>query len=233
VIRCVRKVTARHWKPRYFFNEWSLGRLGKSQTQSEWRRSTEIHRAASDKFFPTADSRSARLQANLAGEAGLDLYASTEQFFAPEAFVVVRARGDAPSLLPAVKRAIARIDPELGVYDVALMQERLNDTTWRQRLVGILFAVFATLALLLASVGVYGVMSYAVGQRTREMGIRTALGAHPRDVLRLILSEGLKLALAGAGIGFFCALLLARAVSHLLYGVSANDPLFSSASRWR
>ena len=70
-----------------------------------------------------------------------------------------------------------------------------------------------------------GVMSYAVGQRTREIGIRTALGAHPRYVLRLILSEGLKLALAGAGIGFCCALLLARTVSHLLYGVSANDPL--------
>jgi putative ABC transport system permease protein len=74
-------------------------------------------------------------------------------------------------------------------------------------------------------VGVYGVMSYAVGQRTREMGIRMAMGARPRDALRLILSEGLKLALAGAGIGLLCALPLARAVSHLLYGVSANDPL--------
>jgi putative ABC transport system permease protein len=181
--------------------------------------------AAAEPWFTIVGVTGNVKQANLAGEAGLDLYVSTEQFFAPEAFVVVRARGDAPSLLPAVKRAIARIDPELGVYDVALMRERLNDTIWRQRLVGILFAVFAALALLLASVGVYGVMSYAVGQRTREMGIRTALGAHPRDVLRLILSEGLKLTLAGAGIGFFCALLLARAVSHLLYGVSANDPL--------
>ncbi len=164
-------------------------------------------------------------QANLAGDAGLDLYVSTEQFFAPEAFVVVRAKGDALSLLAPITRVIAGIDPELGVCDVALMQERLNDTIWRQRLTGILFAVFAALALLLASVGVYGVMSYAVGQRTREMGIRMALGAHPRDVLRLILIAGLKLALAGAGIGLLCALLAARAVSHLLYGVSANDPL--------
>jgi predicted permease len=164
-------------------------------------------------------------QASLAGDAGLDLYVSTEQFFAPEAFVVVRSKGDAPSTLPAVKRAISGIDPELGVYDVALMEERLDNTIWRQRLVGILFAVFAALALSLASVGLYGVMSYAVGQRDREMGIRMALGARPRDALWLILSEGLKLALAGAVIGLLCALPLARAVSHLLYGVSANDPL--------
>jgi predicted permease len=164
-------------------------------------------------------------QSSLAGEAGLDLYISTEQFFAPEAFVVVRANGDAPSLLAPIKRAIARIDPELGVYDVALMEERLSNTVWRQRLTGTLFAIFAALALLLASVGVYGVMSYAVEQRAREMGVRMALGARPRDVLRLIMSEGLKLAVAGAGIGSLCALLLARAVSHLFYGVGANDPL--------
>jgi putative ABC transport system permease protein len=69
------------------------------------------------------------------------------------------------------------------------------------------------------------VMSYTVEQRTREMGVRMALGARPRDVLRLIVREGLKLAVAGAGIGSLCALLLARAVSHLFYGVSANDPL--------
>jgi putative ABC transport system permease protein len=164
-------------------------------------------------------------QSSLVGEAGLDLYVSTEQFFAPEAFVVVRADGDTPSLLAPVKRAIAGIDPELGVYDVALMEERLSNTVWRQRVTGTLFGVFAALALLLASVGVYGVMSYAVEQRTREMGIRIALGARPRDVLRLIIREGLRLAVAGTGIGSLCALLLARAVSHLLYGVSANDPL--------
>jgi ABC-type antimicrobial peptide transport system permease subunit len=105
------------------------------------------------------------------------------------------------------------------------MEERLVDTIWRQRLVGILFAVFAALALLLASVGIYGVMSYTVGQRKREMGIRMALGARPRDALGLILSEGMKLALMGAVIGLLCSLPLARAVSHLLYGVSANDPL--------
>jgi predicted permease len=181
--------------------------------------------AAAEPWFTIVGVTGNVKQANLAGDAGLDLYVSTEQFFAPEAFVVVRAKGDALSLLALIARAIAGIDPELGVYDVALMQERLNDTIWRQRLTGILFAVFAALALLLASVGVYGVMSFAVGQRTREMGIRMALGAHPRDVMRLILSAGLKLALAGAGIGLLCALLLARAVSHLLYGVSANDPL--------
>jgi putative ABC transport system permease protein len=158
-------------------------------------------------------------------EAGLDLYVSTEQFFAPEAFVVVRASGDTPALLAPIKRAIARIDPELGVYDVALMEERAKNTVWRQRLTGTLFTIFAALALLLASVGVYGVMSYAVGHRTRELGVRMALGARPRDVLQLIVREGLKLALLGAGIGSLCALLVARTVSHLLYGVSANDPL--------
>jgi ABC-type antimicrobial peptide transport system permease subunit len=88
-----------------------------------------------------------------------------------------------------------------------------------------LLSLFAALALTLATVGIYGVISYAVSQRTREIGLRMALGAHPGDVLRLILGEGLKLVLAGAALGIVLALIATRFIATMIYGVSATDPL--------
>jgi putative ABC transport system permease protein len=105
------------------------------------------------------------------------------------------------------------------------MEERVADTIWQRRLSGALFIVFAALTLALASVGIYGVMSYMVSQRTREIGVRMAMDARPRDVLKLVFGQGAKLIAAGLGAGLIVALIAARIIDSLLYQVSATDPL--------
>jgi putative ABC transport system permease protein len=105
------------------------------------------------------------------------------------------------------------------------MEQLIGETLWQRRLWGVMFAVFAALALLLAAVGIYGALSYSVSQRTREIGVRMALGAQTGDVLRMVLAQGLKITLGGIALGFVAALGLSRFISSLLYGVRASDPL--------
>jgi putative ABC transport system permease protein len=105
------------------------------------------------------------------------------------------------------------------------MEERVADTVWQRRLSGALFIVFAALALALASIGVYGVMSYVVSQRTREIGVRMAMGARPRDVLKIVIWQGAKLIAAGLSAGLAVAFIVSRIIGSLLYQVSATDPL--------
>jgi putative ABC transport system permease protein len=127
--------------------------------------------------------------------------------------------------MPAIKKAVYGGGTEQPVYNVQTMQEFASQSMASQRFPMILLGAFAGLALLLASVGIYGVISYSVAQRVHEIGIRIALGAQPRDVLRLVVGQGAKLALAGVGIGVGVALALTRLIASLLYGVSATDPL--------
>jgi ABC-type antimicrobial peptide transport system permease subunit len=124
-----------------------------------------------------------------------------------------------------LRAAAQQFDPNLVPYDFIPMKRIVSDSIAAQRFTMILLGVFAVWALLLASIGIFGVLSYVVGQRTQEVGIRMALGAQRRDVLRLILGEGTRLAVAGIGIGLAASLALTRLMSSMLFGVSATDPL--------
>ena len=139
--------------------------------------------------------------------------------------LAIRAAGDPGSALAAVGTELRRMEPSLLIDNVQTMSERIRESVAPRRLNLMLFGLFSALALVLASVGLYGVVSYSAGQRTREFGIRMALGALPRDVLRLVLGQGLKLALAGVAIGILAALGLARLLVSLLFGVDPTDPL--------
>ncbi|HKP75985.1 MAG TPA: ABC transporter permease, partial [Longimicrobiaceae bacterium] len=138
--------------------------------------------------------------------------------------IVVRTTGDAAALAPSVRQAVRAIDPDLPLTRVQTMPEVVRLRMFESRVYGVMFAVFALVALLLASVGLYGVMAYTVAQRTHEVGVRIALGALPRDVIRLMVMRGARLVAIGLAIGIPSAFLLARVLRGALFGVSASDP---------
>jgi putative ABC transport system permease protein len=139
--------------------------------------------------------------------------------------LVIRAAPGAPEIGPEVRREVWAIDSDLPVSQVAGMEEVVSQAVGQQRFNTLLIGLFAATALLLAAVGVYGVMSHAVAQRTHEIGVRVALGARGRDVLGMIIRQGLGLTLAGLAVGLAGALALTRVMNSLLYEVSATDPL--------
>jgi putative ABC transport system permease protein len=128
-------------------------------------------------------------------------------------------------LAPAIRGQVKAMDPDQPITNMRTMTEIISRSVWQPRLYTILFGVFAAVAVALASIGVYGVMAYSVSERTREIGIRVALGAQRRDVLKLVVAQGMKLALIGTGIGLGAALALTRLMQSLLFEVSATDPL--------
>jgi predicted permease len=145
-------------------------------------------------------------------------------------FIALRTAVDPRSLAPAVRRAVATIDPEQPVFAARTMEEYVDDALAQPRFRAALLGVFAAVALVLAAVGLYGMMAYSVAQRRQEIGIRLALGARPADVLRLIVGQGARLALLGVGLGVAGALALTRLLSGLLYSVTPNDPISFSAA---
>jgi putative ABC transport system permease protein len=140
-------------------------------------------------------------------------------------YLVVRGAGQPEALAAAVREQVQAIDPDQPLANIETMSERLGESISERRFSTLLMGVFAGAALLLAVVGLYGVMSYSVTERTREFGIRMALGAQPGDVLRLIIIEGGRVALLGVIAGVLASLMLTRGMASLLYGVSATDPL--------
>lgn len=139
--------------------------------------------------------------------------------------VVLRTEGHPAAAMDQVRRAVAGVDPGAVIYSVETLHEVMADTLAPRRLTMILLGIFASLALVLSCIGLYGVISYVVGERTREIGVRMALGARRADVLRLILTAGAKMALAGVAAGAVLAFALTRLIRSQLFGVSAHDPL--------
>ncbi len=141
----------------------------------------------------------------------------------PFYWMYVMVRG-APVSQSAIRAAVAEADPRLVVANIRPMEQVVAESVSRQRFSMTLLAIFAGLGLALAAVGIYGVVSYAVSQRTREFGVRMALGASPRTLLRLVLGHGLKLGALGVGIGALAAFAITRLMSSMLFGVTATDP---------
>jgi putative ABC transport system permease protein len=164
-------------------------------------------------------------QFDLAADAKPQMYLSYEQagFFAPRD-MVVSTNVDPLSMAATVRQTVWEIDKDQPVSKIRTMDAILSESVARQRFSMLLLGIFATLALLLAAVGIYGVMSYSVAQRTREIGLRMALGAQRSDVLKLVVGPGLKLVLIGVAIGLVAAFILTRMMTSLLFGISASDP---------
>jgi len=138
--------------------------------------------------------------------------------------LVVRAEGDTAALVPAMRQAVHELNPELPA-SFRTLEQIFSSSLDNRRFSLVIFMVFAAVALMLAAVGIYGVVSYSVTQRTHEIGVRMALGAQALDVLKMIVGQGLKLALAGVAIGIGASLALTRLMASLLFGVSAGDPV--------
>ena len=133
--------------------------------------------------------------------------------------------GDLKAIAEGARREIARLDGRVPVFGVFMAEQNMSYAYWSHRLAAGMASVFGLLVLLLATMGLYSVMTYVVSQRTREIGIRMALGAQIRDVLKLVLGQGLKLVLLGVALGTGASLLVTRLIKSLLVGVSVTDPL--------
>jgi predicted permease len=151
------------------------------------------------------------------------VYFPQDQQGGGQMFEVARTSGNPAELANAIVREIHAVDPGVPVYDIRTMDERLHDSMARQRFATTMLGAFAAFALLLAAVGVYGVMSYLVTQSTHDIGVRVALGAQPGQVLGLVVRQGMALALVGIVVGWIGSAALTRAMSSLLFGVSATD----------
>lgn len=142
----------------------------------------------------------------------------------PNLTLVVRSQTDPKLIIGSLRSLVASIDRGLPVFRVRTMEDVIADSAVAYRFRGLLFGLFALLGLSLSVVGVYGVTAYSVSTRTREIGIRLSLGAEPRDILLMVLREGVGLALIGVILGMVASFWLSRLITSLLYGVSASDP---------
>jgi predicted lysophospholipase L1 biosynthesis ABC-type transport system permease subunit len=151
-------------------------------------------------------------------------YRSLLQEYQPGVQLVVRTAGDV-SVLGALRQEVRTLDPRMALVGVETLEQHMQLPLFPARAAGLLLGLFGLLALTLAVVGLYGVMSYSVSQRTREIGVRMALGARRLDVIRLVLGQGLRLTLMGMGIGIVGSLALTWVLSSVLYGISPTDPV--------
>jgi putative ABC transport system permease protein len=143
---------------------------------------------------------------------------------------VVRSPAAPEQLIDAVRGKVAEIDPTLPLSGIRSMESVVSNSVSQPRLITQITGVFAGCALLLAAIGIYGVMAYTVSARKQELGIRVALGARPVDILRLVVGQGMRMTLIGVGLGVVVSLALTRLLASLLFGVRAGDPLVFGAA---
>jgi putative ABC transport system permease protein len=158
-------------------------------------------------------------------EPGGAVYLSAMQFPQRTMTLLVRTAGEPSAIIPAIARAVQDIDPAQPLYQVRRLQDWLDESAAQPRFTTTLSGVFAVVALLLAAVGVYGVLSYSVAQRTQEIGVRMAIGAQRPQILRLVMRGGMAWTLGGIAIGLLGAFALSRGIATLLFGVTAHDPV--------
>jgi len=168
-------------------------------------------------------------QYELDSDSRIALYMAHTQHIGRAMNVVIRSGNDPAALASAVKRELQQLDRDLPMYRVLTMDQRVAESLARRRFFAALLALFAGFALALATIGIYGVMAYLVSQGAREIGIRMALGATQQQILRLVVRQGLTLALAGVGLGLAVAFACSSLVSGFLFGVRSTDPLTFAA----
>ena len=241
-----------------YFSTLRIGLLrGRGFTEQDRigaKRVAIINRVAAERFFPDEDPIGKRIKIyftpgyetsdqfiEIVGIANDVKYGRIEELPEPDLYLsylqpvdtpsllIVRASGDRQSLVSALRREVAALDRNMPVYDVKTMAERASEVTSRTRFSAVLLGLFAGLALILSAIGIYGVMAYTVAQRTREIGIRMALGAQAEDVVRLVVGDAIVLTFAGLTLGLAAAYAATRLLVNQLYGVSTSDPITFAA----
>ena len=223
------------------------GRTFSDQDRAGARRVAIINESAARKFWPNEDPIGKEIwvgvgweqneYGEIVGIVGDVKYGKVEEAFNPQvylpylqptepaSFVLVRTANDPALIVSAVRREILSIDKNVPIFDLKTMEERSADATSRTRFSALLLGIFSSLALVLAAVGIYGVMSYAVSGRTHEIGVRMALGAQPRNVLGLVMGDGIVVTLSGIALGLAGAFAATRVLGSQLYGVGTTDTL--------
>jgi putative ABC transport system permease protein len=228
------------------------GRVFDSRDNQHTPKVVIINRTAARRYWPNDDPIGKRILSNfdedqwttiigVVGDVkhtGLDAEANPENYYhylqiPPEAMnfaestmaLVIRTSGDPAAMTSAVRGELRSLDPSQPVFDVHTMQDRLYGSVAQPRFRTVLISTFAGLALVLAALGLYGVVAYSVSQRTTELGIRTALGAQPGSILKLVVFRAVGLAALGLGIGVTVTVASSRMLSRFLFGVSAADPI--------
>ncbi|HEY0321332.1 MAG TPA: ABC transporter permease [Pyrinomonadaceae bacterium] len=233
--------------PRYFEAIGTPIRQGRVFNEADKKESPKVvivNERLARRYFPAGDALGKRLiisdedgpleivgiaadvkNEDLDEEADMTAYRPFQQDPWWSMALVVRTNSDPAQFAPLVRNEVRALDQEQPVYNIKTMEQIIDESISAKRLAMLMLAFFAFGALLLAAIGIYAVMSYAVTSRSHEIGIRMALGASPRDILRLIIRQGLILTLIGVGLGLLGALALTRAMTEILYGVKATDPL--------
>ena len=212
-----------------------------------------VNESAARKFWPNEDPIGKEIwvgagweqdqYGEIVGVVGDVKYGKVEEAFKPQvylpytqptepaSFVMVRTTNDPTQIVAAVRSEILALDSNVPIFDIRTMEERSADATSRTRFSALLLGIFSTLALVLAAIGIYGVMSYSVSGRTREIGVRMALGAQPRNVLALVMRDGIVVTVAGIALGVALALAATKVLGSQLYGVGTTDtPTFVAVS---